>query len=84
MFHLTVALAGLALGSAADFPRECAHCGVYAGPNAFMVVDPYLRRVDIWPEFYESTCRFEIARGAYVTLSRTACASEITYRANRA
>ena len=66
-----------------DFPRDCPHCGIYAGPNAFMVLDPYLRRVDIWPEFYESTCSFEIARGAFVTLSRTACTSEITYRAQR-
>ena len=82
MSLVTVLLSTLAL-SPSDFPRECASCGVYAGPNAFMVVDPYLRRVDIWPEFYESTCRFEIARGAFVTLNRTACASEISYRTNR-
>ena len=68
--------------TAGDFPRDCPSCGIYAGPNANMVLDPYLRRVDIWPEFYESTCRFEVARGAFVTLSRSACASETTYRAN--
>ena len=83
MSLLTVALAGLAVGSPAELPRDCPYCGLYAGPNAFLVLDPYLRRVDTWPEFYESTCSFEIARGAFVTLSRTACASEITYRSGR-
>ena len=82
MFLLAALLSTLSF-AATDLPRECPHCGIYAGPNAFMVLDPYLRRVDIWPEFYEATCNFEIARGAFVTLSRTACASEIAYRGGR-
>ncbi|MBC7894367.1 MAG: hypothetical protein H7066_03085 [Cytophagaceae bacterium] len=61
-------------------PRECASCGAYAGPNAFRVLDPYLRQVDIWPEFYAATCRFEVSRGAFVTLNRASCAAEVTYR----
>jgi hypothetical protein len=65
-------------------PRECASCGIYSGPNAAMVLDPYLRQVDIWPEFHASTCEFEVARGDFVRLSRTACASEATYRTGRA
>lgn len=73
------------LGAAAsDLPRECLQCGVYAGPNTALVVDPYLRRADIWPEFYPSTCRFEVARGSFVALSRAACAGEATYRNGRA
>lgn len=67
----------------AALPRECPTCGVYAGPNAARVRDPYLRQVDIWPEFNSTTCQFEVARGAFVTLSRLACASETTYRAGR-
>ncbi|MEP7347493.1 MAG: hypothetical protein ABI877_19650 [Gemmatimonadaceae bacterium] len=61
-------------------PRECAYCGVYAGPNVSRVLDPYLRQVDIWPEFYAATCSFEVARSSFVTLSRAACAAEKTYR----
>ena len=80
---LLIALLSTLPLAAGDLPRECPYCGVYAGPNAFLVLDPYLRRVDIWPEFYEATCSFEIARGAFVTLSRTACANEVTYRLNR-
>ena len=37
--------------AATDLPRECPHCGIYAGPNAFMVLDPYLRRDDKSVEF---------------------------------
>ncbi|MEP7348212.1 MAG: hypothetical protein ABI877_23300, partial [Gemmatimonadaceae bacterium] len=62
-------------------PRECAHCGVYSGPNVARVVDPYLREKDVWPEFESETCRFEVARSAFVTLPRDACASEASYRA---
>lgn len=65
-------------------PRECALCGVYAGPNAHHVIDPYLRRADIWPEFEGATCQFEVARGAFVKLSPAACTSEARYRAGRA
>jgi hypothetical protein len=64
-------------------PRDCPNCGVYGGPNVARVLDPYLMRMDIWPEFYASSCQFEVARGAFVTLSRTACANEATYRATR-
>lgn len=63
-------------------PRNCPYCGIYAGPNVAKVLDPYLRRPDIWPEFYASTCQFEVARGSFVSLSRAACASEAAYRAS--
>ena len=82
MSILAAFVSALALAPNA-LPRDCPSCGVYSGPNALMVLDPYLRRVDIWPEFYEATCSFEIARGAFVTLSRTACANEVTYRGGR-
>lgn len=81
MFAATMMVSTLA---AATPPRECALCGVYAGPNVRLVSDPYLKRPDIWPEFYPSTCRFEVGRGAFVTLSRTACANEASYRNGRA
>lgn len=61
-------------------PRECASCGVYAGPNVSRVLDPYLRQRDIWPEFSSASCQFEVARGSFVTLSRAACSSETAYR----
>jgi hypothetical protein len=64
-------------------PRECASCGAYSGPNVARILDPYLRQADIWPEFTAATCRFEVARGAFVTLDRSACASEAAYRASR-
>lgn len=81
---ITIALVVSALLHApTSLPRTCASCGIYVGPNTSLVLDPYLRRVDIWPEFEASTCQFEVARGAFVTLSRTACASEATYRNGR-
>ncbi|MCC6316078.1 MAG: hypothetical protein IT361_00205 [Gemmatimonadaceae bacterium] len=64
-------------------PRDCPHCGVYSGPNVTRVIDPYLRRPDIWPEFDPATCQFEVARGSFVTLTRAACSSETTWRATR-
>ncbi|MBC7897148.1 MAG: hypothetical protein H7066_17145 [Cytophagaceae bacterium] len=82
MLAVTVLVSTLAVLPPAR-PRDCPHCGVYAGPNVSRVLDPYLRQVDIWPEFYAATCQFEVARGAFVTLARTACASETTWRAAR-
>jgi hypothetical protein len=76
---LAAALA--AAPTAAARPRECAACGAYVGPNLELVTDPSLRRIDIWPEFYAASCRFEVARGAFVTLGRAACAAESSYRA---
>lgn len=64
-------------------PRTCNSCGAYAGPNVARIIDPYLRQVDVWPEFAGPACRFEVARGAFVTLDRSACASEAAYRAAR-
>jgi hypothetical protein len=64
-------------------PRECALCGIYSGPNVAKVLDPYLRQVDIWPEFHASTCEFEVARGWFVRLDRTACSREFNYRLMR-
>ena len=64
-------------------PRNCPTCGVYSGPNFLRVVDPYLRQVDIWPEFYAISCQFEVARGSFVTLTRASCASEAAYRSGR-
>ena len=64
-------------------PRDCPRCGAYAGPNVARVLDPYLRQVNVWPEFTSATCQFEVSRGAFVTLSRAACVSETTYRAAR-
>ncbi|MCC6316076.1 MAG: hypothetical protein IT361_00195 [Gemmatimonadaceae bacterium] len=48
------------------------------------VLDAYLLKPDIWPEFSAPTCQFEVAHGVFVTLSRAACASEARYRAGRA
>jgi hypothetical protein len=64
-------------------PRDCPRCGVYAGPNVSRVTDPYLQRVDIWPEFYATSCQFEVARSSFVTLGRTACEAEAAYRIGR-
>jgi hypothetical protein len=71
------------VAGAVSRPRDCPNCGVYAGPNVARVLDPYLRQAGVWPEFYSSTCQFEVARGAFVTLTRTACASEASYRLSR-
>lgn len=46
-------------------PRECAHCGAYAGPNLARVTDPYLRQPNVWPEFTAATCQFEVSRGSF-------------------
>jgi hypothetical protein len=82
MLAMTMLVSAL-VAAPAPLPRTCAACGVYAGPNVARVLDPYLLRVDVWPEFYAVTCTFEVARGAFVTLSRVACDSEKTYRAGR-
>jgi hypothetical protein len=82
MLAISVFVAAL-LATPATPPRECTNCGVYAGPNASRVTDPYLQRVDIWPEFYAAGCRFEVARASFVTLGRTACEAEAAYRIGR-
>lgn len=72
------------LGAASiALPRECPHCGVYAGLNVSRVLDPYLRKVDIWPEFDRTTCQFEVARGYFETLRRQACVDEAAYLTSR-
>lgn len=62
-------------------PSDCPSCGAYRGPNLERVYDPYLRQGDIWPEFVSATCQFEVASFTFVTLTRSACASERAYRA---
>lgn len=76
-------LASTMVGAPVAFPRDCPNCGVYSGPNVSKVLDPYLRQANIWPEFYATTCEFEVARGAFVILDRTACSSEANYRVTR-
>ncbi|MBK6487515.1 MAG: hypothetical protein IPF98_11705 [Gemmatimonadetes bacterium] len=80
MLALSLLISTLAITPAAR-PRECTHCGVYAGPNVARVLDPHLKQKDIWPEFESETCRFEVARSSFVTLPRAACAGEASYRA---
>lgn len=77
------AVLATALAVSAFRPRTCSTCGVYAGPNLARVIDPYLRQVDVWPEFSAGTCQFEVARGAFVRLERPACSAEVSYRAAR-
>lgn len=80
MLALSALVTTLAL-TPAVMPRECTNCGVYEGPNVSRVLDPYLRQKNVWPEFSATTCQFEIARGSFVTLTRSACTSETSYRA---
>ena len=80
---LTLALSVQPANSLVTPPRECPSCGVYAGPNLARILDPYLRQVDIWPEFYAASCQFEVSRYAFVTLGRSACTAEQSYRASR-
>lgn len=82
MFAVTVLVSTLGAAPAVR-PRECPACGVYAGPHVARVLDPYLRQAGVWPEFYGATCRFEVARGSFVTLDRSGCANEAAYRAAR-
>jgi hypothetical protein len=82
MLAISVFVAALVTAPVAT-PRTCSLCGVYVGPNASRVTDPYLRQVDIWPEFYAASCRFEVARSSFVTLGRTACEAEAAYRIGR-
>jgi hypothetical protein len=82
MFAVSIFL-GVLMAAPAPRPRDCSGCGTYSGPNIGHVTDPYLRQVDIWPEFYAATCRFEVARSRFITLGRAACQAEARYRAGR-
>jgi hypothetical protein len=63
-------------------PRECTHCGPYAGPNQMYVENP--GDLATWyPAFTPSTCRFEQEPGdtSWYPLSQTECNDEAAYRA---